>query len=363
LILDYIQRAPAQELQHKSKMSLLTDDWKKNATYLLGIPLHPQGEMNTFEYVMLANGDLDELRARSTGARIQLLANAIANYVFVRNLWLSIRMLMRRSNVIPHWCCFFQSIFGVIYTICALMLGMPGGPSCRVALWVIGVGLTVSPICVSIILLQKAYIVCGQNRMFLIFGSILIIPQLATWYYAWTSPAIMVPDIGCRVVYVSYYPWLKFGIEAPTVVLFSVVFLKVVYQQYRMFGSEAWVRLARNGIQTMCLIIFCNFICMLLAAINLFGAFSQTFIILDWVIASILLVSHGIRVGFKTHQSDSGFNARADTLPSKTATGTDNFDLELNFSKYDVTDALTQRQPYLDPYDGRNSLVQHNDSK
>jgi hypothetical protein len=297
-------------------MTVVGDDWRQNATYRLGIPLHPLGELNVFEYIIQAKDDLEEMRTRTTGAMIQLTVNVVANYVFIRNLWLSLRMLFRRHNVIPHWCCFLQAAFGLAYTIFALLLTMPNGPSCRITLWNIGIGLTVSSLCVSTTLLQKAYIVCGQNRLFLIFGIMCILPQVVTGYFAWSSPSVMVPGIGCKCDYPHYFPWVKFCVEAPTIILFSVVFLRVVYQQYHLFGSDAWIHLARNGIQTMCLVVFSNFTCMLLAAIDFLGPFSQMFFVLDWTITSLLLVSHGIHVGFRT----KSLNPQENTNMSKTAT-------------------------------------------
>ncbi|RKP06940.1 hypothetical protein THASP1DRAFT_24823 [Thamnocephalis sphaerospora] len=271
---------------------LLEAGWEKNATYQWGIPLHPLGELNTIEYVMSAQGDIPEMRVRARGVFTQLSVNIIANYVFFRNLIISAKMLYRRPHILATWCCLIQALAGVTYTIFALTLTMPGGPSCRVTLWIVGVGLAISPICVSIVLLQKAYIVHARNRHLLIIGSILILPQPFVTYFAWASPATMVPSISCLSYYPSYAPWVKFATDAPINAASSVAFLIVVYRQYRQYGSGAWARLVRNGIQTMCLIVLSNLLCMLCAALEVLGLFSEMFIIMDWILTSLLLVHH-----------------------------------------------------------------------
>ncbi|RKP08024.1 hypothetical protein THASP1DRAFT_23911 [Thamnocephalis sphaerospora] len=283
--------------------ALLGKDWEKHAERLWGIPLHPLGEMSTFEYMMAAQGDLQEMRARSLGAYMQHVINAMGNYIFFRNVIVSLKMLYRRPYTLATWCCLIQSLAGVAYTLYALALPMPGGPSCRSVLWNIGIGLAISPICVSITLLQKAYIVHNRSRWLLITGIILMLPQPLVTYYAWTSPAVMVPVTACLSLYPAYFPWIKLATDAPINMVFSAAFLTVVYRQYCLFGSGAWRRLMRNGIQTMCLVVISNFICMLAAALSLLGPLSEMFIVLDWILTSLLLVYHSTHLRSDTSNS------------------------------------------------------------
>ncbi|RKP06939.1 hypothetical protein THASP1DRAFT_31247 [Thamnocephalis sphaerospora] len=303
---------------------LLEAGWEKNATYQWGIPLHPLGELNTIEYVMSAQGDIPEMRERTRGALMQLFVNIVANYVFFRNLIISTRMLRRRFNVLATWCCLLQALAGIVYTLFALALTMPGGPSCRVTLWNIGVGLAISPICVSIVLLQKAYVVHNRNRWLLIIGAILILPQPLVTYFAWASPAVMVPVTACLSYYPSYFPWVKFATDAPINAVFSTAFLLVVYRQYRQFGSGAWARLVRNGIQTMCLVVLSNFVCMLCAALEVLGLFSEMFIVLDWILTSLLLVHHCKNLRATSSVSDNLriYNDASERHPNETGGST-----------------------------------------
>jgi hypothetical protein len=68
----------------------------------------------------------------------------------------------------------------------------------------------------------------------------------------------------------------------PLNVLFSTIFSHVAYKQYRLFGSDAWRRLAKDGIQTMCLVTACNIICGLIMIFEIGGDFSQLSVAVDW---------------------------------------------------------------------------------
>ncbi|RKP05294.1 hypothetical protein THASP1DRAFT_26183 [Thamnocephalis sphaerospora] len=171
-------------------------------------------------------------------------------------------------------------------------MALPSGASCRQVIWSSGIGLVLSPICVSIVLLQKAYIVYDRQRWLLVVGGALLLGQPAITYILWTCPTIIVPSIGCFPVYPPYFPWVKLGLDAPINIFFSIAFLLVVYRQYRQFGSAAWARLMRDGIQTMCLVVFSNVVCMAIAAFEPLGSFSEMFVIIDWVVTSLLLVDH-----------------------------------------------------------------------
>jgi hypothetical protein len=51
------------------------------------------------------------------------------------------------------------------------------------------------------------------------------------------------------------------AINVPFNVLFSTIFCYIAYAQYKLYGSDIWRRLARQGIQTMCLALLCNTVC------------------------------------------------------------------------------------------------------
>ncbi|KAI9597775.1 hypothetical protein BDF19DRAFT_420660 [Syncephalis fuscata] len=82
------------------------------------------------------------------------------------------------------------------------------------------------------------------------------------------------------------------AIEAPSQVMLSSIFSYVSYQQYKVFGSKAWKRLARDGILLMCSAILCKMTCGMIIVSNAFGDVSELFVILDWVISATILVHH-----------------------------------------------------------------------
>ncbi|RKP05305.1 hypothetical protein THASP1DRAFT_32860 [Thamnocephalis sphaerospora] len=271
---------------------LLGEGWEKNAAYLWGIPLHPMGELNSLDYIMLAQGNPEEMRARSGSLSMQLMFNVIFAFIFSRSLYLSIRMTYRRHRMLASWCCVLQAAAGVVYSLSSLAANLPNGPSCRATLWITGVGATISTLCVGSTLLQKAYAAHQRNRWLLVIGIILLLPQPIIIYIAWTSPGLMTSVGGCLSCFPSYLPWVKLAMDLPINMVFSIAFLAVVYRQYRRYGLTAWARLVRNGIQTMCLVVLSNLICTFGVAFEVAGMLSEFFFILDWVVTSVLLVHH-----------------------------------------------------------------------
>ncbi|RKP06918.1 hypothetical protein THASP1DRAFT_21994 [Thamnocephalis sphaerospora] len=271
---------------------LLKDGWEKDATFQWGIPLHPQGELNAIDYLAQTPASPDEIRTRAFSIFMQLPFPIIINYIFMRNLAVSIRMVYQRPEAFAPWCCLLQASVGVIYTVNALLYAFPGGPSCRHAVWIVGVGITISQLCVGATLLQKAYIVHHRNKRLLVLGITLLLPQPLIIYFVWISPVIMAPPAGCLACYPHYFPWVKFAMDMPINILFSVAFISVVYRQYRQFGTAAWARLVRNGIRTMCLIVISNFVCMICAAFEVLSLLSQMFMLIDWIITSLLMIHH-----------------------------------------------------------------------
>ncbi|RKP10732.1 hypothetical protein THASP1DRAFT_27487 [Thamnocephalis sphaerospora] len=273
------------------RRDVLEENWTQNATRLWNIPLYPLGELNAIDFAMQAQGNLNEMRMRSRGTLVQIIFSTITNWVFMYSIASSVRMLYRRPSIAAG-CCLLQAISGVIYSMTVVSFALPGGPSCRQLLWVASVALSISPICVGATLLQKVYLVHGRRTWLVVVGTLLLLPQPLFPYYIWTSPATMMSSTGCLTRYPSYLPWLKLAMEMPINIAFSVAFIMVVYRQYRQFGSEAWGRLVRNGIQTMCAIVLSNFFCMLCAAFELGDYLSEMFFVLDWMITSLLLVHH-----------------------------------------------------------------------
>ncbi|RKP10274.1 hypothetical protein THASP1DRAFT_27958 [Thamnocephalis sphaerospora] len=284
-------------------IDLLGNNWEKNATYLWGIPLHPLGELNTLDFITMAHRSMEQMRVRNRSLSMQSAINVVFIFIFARSLSISVPIVYQNRRTLAGWCCVIQATAGVVYCVSCLMVFLPNGPPCRVALWITGTGTTISTLCVGTTLLQKAYLAHQRNKWLLCIGIVLLLPQPAIAYIVWTSPGIMTPVGGCLSCYPSYLPWIKLAMDLPINLVFSTAFLTVVYRQYRIYGSKAWVRLIRNGIQTMCLVVLSNLICMFGVAFEFAGLFSQFFFILDWVVTSVLLVHHCVNMRMVTEQS------------------------------------------------------------
>jgi hypothetical protein len=274
------------------RKSLLEDGWEENADTLFGIKLYPGGEYNAIEFMEKLNGDMEAMRNFHFNMGRQTAANVICILLFFRNLRISLRMISKRPDVLAGWCCTIQSIAGLTMLFACISIALPSGCSCRELIWVGSVCLTISPWCTGAVLLHKAYLVHNRNKWLLAIGIILLLPQVYTWYALWVMPSVLDPSLGCLAVYPDDLPIIKMAIDTPINVIFSVIFIRVVYQQYRKFGSDAWARLAREGIQTMCFVVVVNVFCMFAIFFEIAGTFSAHFFIIDCIATSVLLVHH-----------------------------------------------------------------------
>jgi hypothetical protein len=264
------------------RIAMLGEAWKVNATRQWGILLHPLGELNAGEYIYQANGDVEEMRRRSHGVYMQLLINVVMLHTFLRNLIHSVKMLYARYDSVPTWCCAIQAFAGLLFSALSMSLVLPGGVSCRVAAWCIAVCVVCNTLCTGTALLHKAFLAHNRNKRLLTAGILLMLPQPYIIYCIWNSPTTVDGSIGCLLHYPPYFPWVKFGLDAPLNLVFSVAFLMVIYQHYRQSESVAWSKLMRNGIQTMCLIVLSNIVCMVCTAFEVAGLFSEMFFVFDW---------------------------------------------------------------------------------
>ncbi|RKP05080.1 hypothetical protein THASP1DRAFT_33089 [Thamnocephalis sphaerospora] len=255
--------------------------------------IHPLGELNYNDY-LVQSATMAEARERMRGLSVQLMLEVVAFCFFMRNFYYSIIMLYQAPRRLAVWCCVLQTVPSVTFSAgFALAIIAPHGPSCRAAIWVVVVGLIISADAANVLLLTKAYLVHQRNRWLLVAGILLIIPSpLAIWVIWYRSYMVMTPEVGCLVKYPLYFPWLKFGLDAPINIIFSISFLLVVYRQYRQHGSNCWKDLARDGLITMLVVVTSNLICAFGTAFTVLGDLSEMFWVGDWVVTSTLLVEH-----------------------------------------------------------------------
>ncbi|RKP09867.1 hypothetical protein THASP1DRAFT_22353 [Thamnocephalis sphaerospora] len=265
--------------------------WKQNATYFGSIPLHPLGEQSFYQFMLNSENAVDE-RARMIVVLRQHMIDVLVALLFAWNLVVSLRMLYRRPRVIATTCCLVQSVAGLLCAMTALATFHPDGPSCRVMVWTTTAAVRTGDLCVSIVLLQKAYLVTNRNRWLFVFIPLIVTAGPVLLYVSWSSPAIVTAGSGCIFVYPEYFPWLRFGFHAPMNIMLTGIFLDVAFQHWRQFGSDCWRQLARDGIQVGLIMPLPNLVCTFAIALEVVGIYSIMVLLVDWCVSSFLLVAH-----------------------------------------------------------------------
>ncbi|KAI9591864.1 hypothetical protein BDF19DRAFT_453718, partial [Syncephalis fuscata] len=271
----------------------LGTEWKRNATYAMGIPLHPSGEMSIHTYMTEFPDNAKLMRARIQALYFQAMAVIMMLFLFARNFKIAVSMIIARRNTLTPWCCLIPSVIGLILCVLTISALFINGANCRILVWITGFGVTSTVICNCFILLQKAYLILMRQRWVLLVGLSFTLPQISYLILVLTiCPVTIEEKKGCVYHYPPYLPWLWFGVTTPINMFLSGVFCHVAYKQYKLFGSNAWNRISRDGIQTMCLAASCNIVCAALILFEVGGNLSTLSYIADWLLTSTILINH-----------------------------------------------------------------------
>jgi hypothetical protein len=76
--------------------------------------------------------------------------------------------------------------------------------------------------------------------------------------------------------------WYWIANALPINMTFSIIFCYTGWKQYSQYGSNAWKKLTKDGIQVMLLVALCNIICCLIAVTQVTGYDSDLFMAIDW---------------------------------------------------------------------------------
>ncbi|KAI8052063.1 hypothetical protein BDF22DRAFT_744276 [Syncephalis plumigaleata] len=270
--------------------------WMEDADTVIGIPIHPSGELSITDYYMAASGDLLEQRKRLTGMQVEVLVVIFLICLFSRNLIISSKMLIAKPHTLPSWCSFLSSSSGVIMVAIYLLMLLMGNLTCRIAVWGIDVGISASILFNNLILLHKAYLVLMRRKWILYVGFSLALPQAVYPFIIIYNSFIRIEsELGCTANYPPFILWYWVAINIPLNVLFSAIFCHTTYKQYHQYGSDIWKRLTREGIQTMCLALLCNIICIIIVISHVDGANMDLFYIIDWAVVTTILANHCCR--------------------------------------------------------------------
>ncbi|KAI8050433.1 hypothetical protein BDF22DRAFT_694952 [Syncephalis plumigaleata] len=258
-----------------------------------GVFLYPPGERNLADFFVETSDNLEDQRKCLFGVQTGIALMVVILYLFVHNLFIACRMTMRRPRSIISWCCLAATGSAIINgTLVALaMLGVAF--NCRNVVWGTGTSMSIGFLCNGLILLHKAYLVSCRQKWIIYVSIPFILTEmlymLVLTHVTFTSFDV---NIGCAMFYPPAFLWFWAGAVAPLNILFSMIFCRVAYRQYRLFGSDAWKRLARDGIQTLCIAALSNTACCLLIVTHFGRTNTDFFLVTDWAIVTTVLIHH-----------------------------------------------------------------------
>ncbi|RKP04453.1 hypothetical protein THASP1DRAFT_33776 [Thamnocephalis sphaerospora] len=254
------------------------------------VPYHPEGEISVWDFMTRPRTYESARRCLHSNA-IQTAINTMLAYIFLRNTWRSVMLLRTRTQSIANWCCLIQALVGVIMACVNLSSIFPGGPPCRINIWVCAFGIMVSGICVSICLLIKAYAAQNRDRRLVWAAGLLMVPQPGIIWIVWASSIMLNTEkSACIILFPAYLPWYRFVLDLSINLLFSAVFLYAVYRQYRLIGNRCWQKLGEGGAVFLFAVVLSNLVCTIITATSAFGPLSEMFFLIDWVATSTLLI-------------------------------------------------------------------------
>ncbi|KAI8050223.1 hypothetical protein BDF22DRAFT_143354 [Syncephalis plumigaleata] len=266
--------------------------WIKDARRVVGLPLHPSGEMSVLDFYMDSSSIADQ-RGKLYGSRLQLVSNVMMSCIIVRNFFVAAKMVIKRPRVLAPWCCMTTALLGSITAFVSILMQLGLVFNCRDTVWTIGFGMSIANFSNGLIVLQKAYLVLYRKKWIIYVSIPLMLMQVCYIVFIMLNCyATLDPDYGCIIHYPYFIIWYWFASTVPLNVIFSSIFCYVSYKQYKLYGSDAWKRLAKEGIQTMCLAVFCNVGCCTAIALQIGGTNADLFFPLDWMIVNIILLRH-----------------------------------------------------------------------
>ncbi|KAI9597843.1 hypothetical protein BDF19DRAFT_434619 [Syncephalis fuscata] len=273
--------------------SIQETEWIKNATYFWGIPLNPRGEIILEELYNKTFNDLEQERIQLSNILNYCILSTIISYLFMRNFIVSAKAVIMYRRLLAPWCCLIAALPSMAFPLQNVLFLFEIRVSCRTTVWYGWFSISTAQFFYSIILLQKAYLIVSRRKWILYTGIPLILPRLSFGFVIMFSSFATMDDTGaCNIYYDLFIPYYWFGATVTINMILFFIFCNAAYKQYRKFGSRAWKKLARDGIQAMTMVIVCNITCCLLVIFQVNDDRCDMFFWLDWAITATLLVNH-----------------------------------------------------------------------
>ncbi|KAI8056150.1 hypothetical protein BDF22DRAFT_674086 [Syncephalis plumigaleata] len=240
--------------------------WMDKAEKIFNIPLHPHGETDYIDHYSIMPGTMKEHHTR---------------------------LLAIQKSSLSSWCCLISSLSGLIIAILTALTTLGTAIHCRMTIWAIGFGIAIAAICNSTILLQKSYIALNRRRWIIFMSIPLIMTQIFFPIIIMEHTFITVEvSHSCTFYYPYYFVWYWVLINAPINTFFSAIFCYIAYQKYCQFGSEMWIQLVQDGLQTIGLALMCHIMFTMLIMLQVHIINPDHFYIADWIIVNTILIKH-----------------------------------------------------------------------
>ncbi|KAI9591918.1 hypothetical protein BDF19DRAFT_245595 [Syncephalis fuscata] len=261
------------------------------------------GELNGYQFIMEAYHDKALFQRRFVAVNFQVFLIITVALLFIRNFYRAICALMMHPYRIASWCCIVMTFVGVLTFITPMLFESSFGPTCSTSVIQIAIGLTISTIATNIILFERAYLAHQRNRWLLVIGLVaIVVPPPLYVVSMWFLAIPYISDyVGCYTQNDYWLPYIRLTIDLPPNIIFSVVFLLVVYRRYTTYHEGCWRELARDGIITMLLVVFSNMVCFIFNISNILKEFGNMLYVTDWLITSTLLVENQYRISTSAH--------------------------------------------------------------
>ncbi|KAI9591406.1 hypothetical protein BDF19DRAFT_417172 [Syncephalis fuscata] len=216
---------------NRERLNHLSKEWNMTVDSL--------GNIQLYDFYMQATGNIHEQRNRLLGIQMQMVLLYI------------VLMIIARPYTIAAWCCLIPSFMGFLAGTFVIIAALGGSMLC---------------------LTSKAYLILSCPKWIIYIGTPLILAQLSFITVLFYSIFTIEAKFGCIIIIQVYF--------------------RIALKQYRMFGSDMWKRLARDGLQIMSMTVLCNTICCASIAFRIGGDDADLFFIVDWMIVTTLLAKH-----------------------------------------------------------------------
>ncbi|RKP23597.1 hypothetical protein SYNPS1DRAFT_30646 [Syncephalis pseudoplumigaleata] len=193
------------------------------------------------------------------------------------------KMVVARPRLLTSWCCLASTMPCVANGFILYMAHLGCYFNCRMLMWSMGFSISIINICNGLVLLQKTYLILNRQRWIIYAVSPLLACQVAYGFLVvFFSYSLIEEQVGCVIYYEHLVMLCWLVIIMPPNALLSTVFCYTAFKQYRLYGHDAWRRLARNGMRTMCLAVSCNMLSAILVVFQIGKQYSDTFIAVEW---------------------------------------------------------------------------------